>query len=242
LGKATISFVMSVCLSSWSNSAPTGRIFMKFDIRGFFENLSIKLKFHQNLTRIKGTLHENLCTFMIISRWILLRMRNVPDKIVEKIKTHILCSKTFSRKSFHLWDNVEKYGRARQFTDDNIIRRMRFACWITKATHTHSQYVILLFHSNNCYATRLRVTLHVRCLFCFFLRLPTFYYRPVPRHHHSKHFPLRDFSLRLSQSRYLQVTHLLLWDAFSSSRAKESCKRGSLRAQRRGRAHWTADR
>jgi hypothetical protein len=39
---------------------------------------------------------------------------------------------------------VEKYGRARQATDDNIIRRMRFACWITKATDTHSEYIILI--------------------------------------------------------------------------------------------------
>jgi hypothetical protein len=38
---------------------------------------------------------------------------------------------------------VEKYGTARQSTDGNIIRRMRFACWITKATDTHSEYVIL---------------------------------------------------------------------------------------------------
>jgi hypothetical protein len=38
---------------------------------------------------------------------------------------------------------VEKYGKAGQATDDNIIRRMRFACWITKATETHSEYVIL---------------------------------------------------------------------------------------------------
>jgi hypothetical protein len=37
---------------------------------------------------------------------------------------------------------VEKYVRVRQATDDNIIRRMRFACWITKATGTHSEYVI----------------------------------------------------------------------------------------------------
>ena len=27
-----------------------------------------------------GTLHEDLCTFMIVSSWILLRMRNVSDK------------------------------------------------------------------------------------------------------------------------------------------------------------------
>jgi hypothetical protein len=39
---------------------------------------------------------------------------------------------------------VEKYGTARQATDDNIIRRMRFACWITKATDTYSEYVILI--------------------------------------------------------------------------------------------------
>jgi hypothetical protein len=47
---------------------------------------------------------------------------------------------------------VEKYGRAGQATDDNIIRRMLFACWITKATDTHSEYEILLFDGNKCYA------------------------------------------------------------------------------------------
>jgi len=34
-----------VCLSAWKNSAPTGRIFVKFDIRRFFENLYGKFKF-----------------------------------------------------------------------------------------------------------------------------------------------------------------------------------------------------
>ena len=29
---------LSVCLSTWNNSAPTGRIFMKFAISGFLEN------------------------------------------------------------------------------------------------------------------------------------------------------------------------------------------------------------
>jgi hypothetical protein len=29
---------------------------------------------------------------------------------------------------------VEEYGGTRQATDEDIIRRMRFACWITKAT------------------------------------------------------------------------------------------------------------
>jgi hypothetical protein len=46
LRKAIISFVMSVCPSAWNNSAPTGWIFMKFDIWAFFENLSRKDEFH----------------------------------------------------------------------------------------------------------------------------------------------------------------------------------------------------
>jgi hypothetical protein len=65
-------------------------------------------------------------------------------KDVEKIKTHILCSVTFFRKSCRLSYNVEKYGRAIQATDDNIIQPMRFVCWVTKATDTHSEYVILI--------------------------------------------------------------------------------------------------
>jgi hypothetical protein len=39
---------------------------------------------------------------------------------------------------------VEKYSSTRQATDGNLIRRMRPACWMTKATDTHSQYVILI--------------------------------------------------------------------------------------------------
>jgi hypothetical protein len=37
---------------------------------------------------------------------------------------------------------VEKYGTARQGTDD-IIWRTRFACWISNFTNTGSEYVIL---------------------------------------------------------------------------------------------------
>jgi hypothetical protein len=44
---------------------------------------------------------------------------------------------------------VEKHGTARQATDDNIVRCMRFACWITKATNTQKIQYLLLFHGNN---------------------------------------------------------------------------------------------
>ena len=46
----------------------------------YFETLWRMFMFHENLTRMTGTLHEDVCTFMIISRWILLRTRNVSDK------------------------------------------------------------------------------------------------------------------------------------------------------------------
>ena len=35
----------------------------------------------------------------------------------------------------------KKHGTARQATYNNVVRRMRIACWITKATDTHSEYV-----------------------------------------------------------------------------------------------------
>jgi len=47
------------------------------------------------MRRITGILHDNIRVYMIICGTIILRMRNFSDKIVEKIKTHILCSMTF---------------------------------------------------------------------------------------------------------------------------------------------------
>jgi hypothetical protein len=56
----------------------------------------------------------------------------------------------------------KKYGTAGQATDDNKIRRMRFACWITKATDTHSEYVLLIATVDT--RTPLSVTLYLHCL------------------------------------------------------------------------------
>jgi len=40
------------------------------------------------------------------------------------------------RKSCRLWDNVEKYRRTRQATDDTVMWRMRIECWMIMATDT----------------------------------------------------------------------------------------------------------
>ena len=53
-----------------------------FSWNSIFEDFSKicreKFKFNSNLTRITGTLHEDIRTFKITSRWILLRTRNFP--------------------------------------------------------------------------------------------------------------------------------------------------------------------
>ena len=88
----------------------------------FFESVSRKFLFHYNRTRITSTLHEDQYTFLIISRSVLLWMRNCfKQKFLEEITAHILCAVTFFfRKSCRLWDNVEKYCRAEQATEDNM--------------------------------------------------------------------------------------------------------------------------
>ena len=51
----------------------------------------------------------------------------------------------------HMYIHIYIYIHT-QAIDDNMIRRMRFGCWTTEATDTHSEYVIQLSHSNNGYA------------------------------------------------------------------------------------------
>jgi hypothetical protein len=45
---------------------------------------------------------------MVVIRRVLLRKGDVPGRVVEKIKKHILCSITFLRKSCLSGDNMEK--------------------------------------------------------------------------------------------------------------------------------------
>jgi hypothetical protein len=61
---------------------------------------------------------------------------------------------------------VEKYGTARQATDDNIIRSMRFACWITKATNTHSKYLIRIAFPRQEWFSKGASCIPLPCIFC----------------------------------------------------------------------------
>jgi len=87
-------------------------------------------------------------------------------KVVEKIKTHVLCSITFCSKNRTvyeiMWKILVERGRP-QVT----IRRMRIACRIPQATNTHSEYVIrIAFPLQQCLherASLLRCT-YIACI------------------------------------------------------------------------------
>jgi len=63
-------------------------------------------------------------------------------KVVQKIKTHILCSNNFCFKSCRLWDNVDKYCRT-GMAIMTIWRKSNARC-IPKATYATSECVILI--------------------------------------------------------------------------------------------------
>ena len=88
-------------------------------------------------------------------------------KVVEDIKTYILCSILFffflNRAAYEIpWKNTVQLGRP-QLT----IWRMRIECWITKAI-THSQCVILI-------AFPLQQWLHERASMLRYSTLPGFF-------------------------------------------------------------------
>jgi len=88
--------------------------------------------------------------------------------VVEKVKIHVEWSVTFFRKSCPLWDNVEKYGRARQTTNNNIKRCINLTCWVNNATDTHSEYVIHTAFARQQWVREhsSMLRLYVRCLPC----------------------------------------------------------------------------
>ena len=71
---------------------------------------------------------------------------------------------------------MKKYGRAGQAADDNIIRRVSFACWLSEAANTHSEYVIIIafplqqrFHERASMLRDTRSDCLVLCMICCLL-------------------------------------------------------------------------
>jgi len=103
--------------------------------------------FHDNLTRITSTLHEDHYAFLIVSRSFIVRMRNGTIKSCKEIKRHIF---TFGNFFFFencsvyevIWKHIEELLRPQM-----TVWRMHIACWIPKSKKTHSEYVILIAFS-----------------------------------------------------------------------------------------------
>jgi hypothetical protein len=117
LRKATISFVMFLCPSVLmkKNSVSDGRIFIKFGIWIYFENLSRKVKFNENLTRKAGPLCEDQYTIMNISCPVLLRTRNFSDKSYREYRNTHFFPVTFffeNRVVYEImWNNITELNR-----------------------------------------------------------------------------------------------------------------------------------
>jgi len=87
-------------------------------------------------------------------------MRNVVGKIFKKIKTHVLYSIPFFSENLTdneiMWKNSVKPDRPQM-----VIRRMNFACYMSKATDTQSKYEIrFAIHNNNGYANAPRCNVY----------------------------------------------------------------------------------
>ena len=89
-------------------------------------------------------------------------------KVVEKIKTHILCSVTLFRKSCRLWVNVEKYGSRTghrwQYSKANAF------CMLDDSGYRHTIRICntYFFPTTTTIArTRHNVTLYVHWLSCY---------------------------------------------------------------------------
>jgi hypothetical protein len=67
---------------------------------------------------------EDVFTYTTIPRWILLRIRMFSDQSCrEDQNIYFKLSNFFFRKSCRLWDNVEKYGGARQAAENMVSAR-----------------------------------------------------------------------------------------------------------------------
>jgi len=105
--------------------------------------------------------------------------------VVEKIKTHILCSVTAFRKSCRLRDNVENI--AERSRPQMTIWRMRIACWIHKYRCTLGLYNVYCFSTKQWLHERssaLRYT-YITCLvFPLFIYIISFVMRSTVLNRH----------------------------------------------------------
>jgi hypothetical protein len=126
------------------------------------ENSSlIKIQEEERVLYVKTFL-----TFMTPSRWILFKVRNVSNGSCRENQNTTCTLIIIFRKSYRLWDNVEKFGR-----DRAVALHARLVKLYDPQTHAHARTEAC---NTYCFSTatvvsrtRLIVTLHVHCLSWF---------------------------------------------------------------------------
>ena len=104
--------------------------------------LSVFLKYYEKIELSLKTLLENMYTILIISRGILLRTISASNRSCRKVKTRFISATVCKIVSFmrQFVKNIMQPDRPQM----TAIRRICCACWMTKATDTHSEYSILI--------------------------------------------------------------------------------------------------
>ena len=116
-----------------------------------------------------GTLHKDFqYTFSTIFLSVLLKWEIFQTKVVEKIKTPNLMFSNFFLlpKSSHLWDNVGKYCRTGQATDDKMVHTH---CMLDTQGCKHTLRICNTYCISTAKIitqTRLCVRLCIHCLSC----------------------------------------------------------------------------
>jgi hypothetical protein len=136
LRKATVNFVTPVRLSVRPRGAtrlPLVGFSLNLIFKYFLENLLRKFKFSLQSDKNNMCLYEGQYTFLIISRWILLRNRNVSEKTCRANQcTHFMYNNFFLIVPFVRYCGKILYSRADH--------SMRVAYWIL-SLQTHTQNV-----------------------------------------------------------------------------------------------------
>ena len=138
-----MSVSLSVCLSASMEHLGYHRMgfheICYFSIfRKSVKKIDVSLKSDDN-----GTAHKDQHIFLI-SCSVLLRMRNVSHKSHKEIRNTHFVFKNFFRKSWHLWDNVEKFCRAGEakYCNMGLVHCMQ---------HNYSYKHNLWLHSTYCF-------------------------------------------------------------------------------------------
>ena len=133
LRKATISFVMSVRPYEITRFPLTD--FDEIWYWKLFWKSVEKIQVSLNPTKVTGILHEDIFTFMAISQWILLRMRNVSNKTCRE-NQNTFYARDFFQKNRAVYGIIPKNVVESHRTQ--TIGLLRVAYWIRKLTRPQS--------------------------------------------------------------------------------------------------------